>query len=438
MSKAAKMSIAILSILLIAAFVFAYWNFLQKESVERAKLAVEKQVEDFQNREKNYIVEKKQIEEKLKIIEAEKAELENRLNSFDKDMVSLNDKLKVVTKERNEWQKRVENLQKERDNLLVKIQEQSEPQVVYKYIERGAEEGGDHVGQETVKSDSAPMENSVRPDDESYWAQILKKKAELELEVERLSGEMSRNSVEVEDLKKKNSDLQLELSHLSREKEEIERKIKHGNDLADSLALELARAQNDIKFVDDRRLKLHDENISLREQIKELTSTKIALEKSIVQIQEERQDIAKKLRETEGVIQSRIDEIWEIKGNLEKTFKPSGTITDNNDRVDLPPIIIDAGDREPSAGVVSPDLSVNNEIVSSLTPGGSIVSVNEENNFVIIDVGGEGGVKLGDTLSVYRGTDYIAGLEVIQVRKDIAAADIKNRVSNLKIGDSVR
>jgi predicted nucleic acid-binding Zn-ribbon protein len=435
MSKAAKMSIGILSILLIAAFIFAYWNFLQKETAERGRLAVEKRVDDFQNREKNYIVEKKQLEERLKAVEAEKAELENRLNSFDKDMVSLNDKLKIAIKERTEWQKRVEGLQKERDNLLVKLQEPvAEPQIVYKYIERDAPETGDDVEKETTDAGAALPETVVRPDDESYWAQVFKKKAELELEVERLNNEMSHNSVEFEDLKKKNSDLQLELSRLGREKEEIERKIKQGNDLADSLALELARAQNDIKFMDNRRLSLHDENISLRGQIKELTSTKIALEKTIVQIQEEKQGVVKKLRETEGVIQSRIDEIWDIKGDLEKTFEPAAS-----DKIDLPAIVIDVDDPGPSAedvpvvpagDVVGPELSTG--------PGGNIVSVNEENNFVIIDVGGEKGIKLGDTLSVYRGTDYIAELEVIQVRKDIAAADIKNRVSNLKIGDSVR
>lgn len=69
---------------------------------------------------------------------------------------------------------------------------------------------------------------------------------------------------------------------------------------------------------------------------------------------------------------------------------------------------------------------------------GRIVSVNEENNFVIVDVGEEAGVGLGDALSVYRDSKYVAQLEVIQVRKDIAAADIKNQWTQVQVGDTIR
>ena len=41
-------------------------------------------------------------------------------------------------------------------------------------------------------------------------------------------------------------------------------------------------------------------------------------------------------------------------------------------------------------------------------------------------------------MNVYRGAEYVAGLEVIQVRKDIAAADIISKVVDIKIGDAVR
>jgi hypothetical protein len=41
-------------------------------------------------------------------------------------------------------------------------------------------------------------------------------------------------------------------------------------------------------------------------------------------------------------------------------------------------------------------------------------------------------------VNVYRGASYIAGLEVIQVRKDILAADIKNKMMTIEVGDSVK
>ena len=78
------------------------------------------------------------------------------------------------------------------------------------------------------------------------------------------------------------------------------------------------------------------------------------------------------------------------------------------------------------------------EIKAPVSVKGNIVSVNDENNFVIVNLGQDAGVKMGDKLNVYHGADYIAGLEVIQVRKDIAAADIKNKVKKIEVGDSVR
>jgi hypothetical protein len=68
----------------------------------------------------------------------------------------------------------------------------------------------------------------------------------------------------------------------------------------------------------------------------------------------------------------------------------------------------------------------------------AVISINETNNFVIVDLGEADGSRVGQTLKVYRGGNDIASLEVIQVRKDISAADIKNKSVQLKVGDIVR
>jgi hypothetical protein len=57
---------------------------------------------------------------------------------------------------------------------------------------------------------------------------------------------------------------------------------------------------------------------------------------------------------------------------------------------------------------------------------------------VIVDIGSNKGLKEGDVLNVYRGAEFIAGLEVIQVRRDIAAADIRNKILDIEVGDVVR
>ena len=48
------------------------------------------------------------------------------------------------------------------------------------------------------------------------------------------------------------------------------------------------------------------------------------------------------------------------------------------------------------------------------------------------------GIKVGDPLKVYRNGNHIGSVEVIQVRKDISAADIKQKSTAFKPGDTVK
>ena len=47
-------------------------------------------------------------------------------------------------------------------------------------------------------------------------------------------------------------------------------------------------------------------------------------------------------------------------------------------------------------------------------------------------------MSVGSVLKVYRDSRAIATLEVIQVRRDICAADIKDKSTELKVGDIVK
>ncbi len=416
MSKAAKLMLIFLGGALFLTLLYGAFVSIQKQQLAQSKVSLEQEIEQYAQREKKYIVDANAIKEQLATAEKARAEIEEKLKALEGvDLDSLNAQLDGLKKERDDWKAKVESLKKERDDLLVKLEEKPKEKIVYKYIE--PEE------QQTTTA-AAPV---VSGSEDLYWAQVLKEKTALELEVEKLKGKLAEGTVAVTELKKKNSDLQLELSQLVHQKEEIEREIKYGKDLSDSLSLELARAQNDKKFLNDRLMKINDENNGLREQIKQLTSTKIALEKSIVRIQDEKKSVEKKLMETENVIQGRIDEIWQIKKSLDQTIKPEAKAGSG---VELAPIVVSSAENPQNF----------EKAKNPNAPGidGNIVSVNKENNFVIIDIGENSGIKAGDTLNVYREAEYIAGLEVIQVRKDIAAADIISRVTDIQVGDAVR
>lgn len=423
MSQAAKQILTIfLGVSLVAALGFAFITVMDKDRLVKEKSALTKQIDDYQMRERNAGLELNNIKEQLAKVEKERDNLSSKINSVGGNIDDLGSKIKDLTRERDDLKNRFETAQKERDDLARKLEDKAQA-----LADANSKSAQLATGAVSTNA-NAPVERVVAPgssDDENYVAQILKDKVALQMELDGVKDELSKRALEVSELKKQNSDLQLEISKLNTDKESIAREIKYGSDLAKNLSIELARAQNDKQFVSDRLQKMIDENKNLHEQLKGLTATKIALEKSIVKLQGDKKQVEGRLMETEGVIQTRIDQIHVLKDSLEKDFKPSSR-NSKTGAVDLAPIVV-KGEGE-SIDVKDPGTNLK----------GSVVSINQENNFVIVNLGEDAGIKLGDKLNVYRGPDYIAGLEVIQVRKDISAADIKTKMSKIEVGDSVR
>jgi len=413
MSNVAKQIIIILVILLLGSAGMTVFISIQKSALEQEKVSLEERISQAEAQAKKMSGERQTLNDQLQDAQSTKSKLQKQFSD-------LNNQVSQLTGDRDNWKNQVETLRRERDELMVKLQEKPKEVIVEK---------------EVIKEIPAAASASVAVDgQDEYWASVLKEKASLELQIDELKNELSSATVGVEELKKTNSDLNMELSLLKSEKEEIARKIKYSEDLANTLSIDLAREKNDKRFLSDRQEKLREENLSLRSQVKEFSAAKIALEKSITRLKEDKQKIEQKLAETESVIQNRIDEVLEIKTSLDKKLRPSSsTSSPQSKEVELPPIIVSAS----SSGREMPSPAMGD---GGFRAGinGRVVSINEENNFIITDLGENAGVRIGDRVSVYRGEQYIAGVEIIQVRKDISAADIKQKGARIKVGDSVR
>ena len=158
---------------------------------------------------------------------------------------------------------------------------------------------------------------------------------------------------------------------------------------------------------------------------------KLDLEKTISRLIDQKDAMQKKLIETGSVIQSRIDDIWKIKEGLDKKLSENAPSSSASGSMELPPIIVNAPNNQQQAPPQAPVSGGKNQ--------GSIISINDANNFVIVDLGQENSsVNIGTILKVYRNSKEIATLEVIQIRRDICAGDIKDKSSELKVGDIVR
>ncbi len=458
MSKMIKQSILILGILVALSVAFAIIFYLQKQSAES-------RVSSLSNQITQYEVQERDLQKKLAGLQADSEKLRRDLGQRDgerddlmkksedarREVSRLMDDITKVQKERADWDGKLSNLRHERDELIRQVTELKNRPVTEKIVEKivyrdRPAASGDASGEGAVAgqagNDGASaavnggMPSGTSRENELYWAGILRQKAALELELRKSKEDLNNTNIQVAELKKGNTDLDMELGRIKNERDEIVRKIKYGEDLADNLSVELARARNEQKLSLDRAAQLVAENQQLRLDIKQLTTTKVALEKSIASLSDEKGAVEKKLVETENIIQNRIDEVWQIKKDIDTRFDGRGAKASTGE-VELAPIVVNKGDTVPSKPAPAQAKAASKSAQAKKLQG-SIVSVNEENNFVIVNLGEKSGINVGDAFRVYHNGAPIGAVEVIQVRQDISAADIRQKTAALAVGDIVR
>jgi len=160
--------------------------------------------------------------------------------------------------------------------------------------------------------------------DEEFWANLLKQKASLEIDITKLKDELSAKSIEIVELKQKNEELGLQVAR--------SRTTKKGSRPRSSIS-RIWSTVFPSSWRGPRMTKIHQrpgreiecENENLRQQMKQLVSVKNALEKSIVRLSQEKDKVEGKLGKTETLIQSKIDEIWEIKDDLDRSIRSANT-----------------------------------------------------------------------------------------------------------------
>lgn len=446
MSKAAKQSIFILILLIVGVLGFAGYTLFEKQKVEDAKVLVEEELEQTEMREAKQMKQVKELGKEVETLKAEKTELEQSLVAANKKSTDLQAQVEKVSQDRDKWKTRIDVITRERDLLTQKIatlnksigdtRKQLDQQLkfvknLHNQKSTSNVEAEAAASQKATSASKSRLPTNIPPaSDELYWARLLAEKAALEVQIEQMDEKLAQSSIEIVELKQQNEAIKLELSTLRSQSDELAQDIKYKGDMINNLSLELARTKNDKKYIADRMTKMQAENKSMRADMKRLVTAKSSLQKSIVRLTQDKNKVERELGSAESLIQSKIDEIWEIKDSLDRSFKETANlIPSTSNQVDLPPIMIRPNVVE--AKTISIDES---------EPGyfGKVVSVNEDNNFVIIDIGEATGIQLGEDVSVYRDSKYVARLEVIQVRKDISAADIKDQWSKIKIGDTVR
>lgn len=360
-----------------------------RKAAELARDALKEENASLSKKVKESIKEKKEIEEKLGAL---KGELDKLTKEKD-DLASLRDEL----------QKQYEALVKERDAMQEKLKGQI-----------GEARGG--------------IADSASSREESYWARVIKEKTDLSVQVDSLRSELERLRIANEQLKRDKDSLELDLKNLNRDKETLEQQVKG----MDSISIDLVREKNAKMKVQDDLAAIKRENSSLRRQLRYLGSRKTYLENKLQKLQEDKESLQRQFDEMGTLLESKMYQMGDVKEKLKaiRSGEELETSEPKKDSVELPPIVVRPGSEMPASAA---------RASSSDTQGiGRILEVNRESKFVVIDLGEDYGLKIGDVFRVYRSGKLVGTIEVVQARKGITACDIKEEKTPIKVGDIIK
>ena len=339
--------------------------------------------------------------------------LASSLRGYESKITSLNKDFEDVTRQKEELQKKYEEANSTKEELIKKLKEQS---VDSESSVPSRQEGF-----------SAPQTN------DAYWADVLKAKGELELQLKTLRDNLKTTQIANEQAQREKNIVELDLNNLKRENADLKRQFDYNQKLMDSLAQELVREKNDKTQIQDSYKTTKNENAMLGRELQSLNARKVGLEKRVQELQEGKSELERRLSEMEVMLTEGVTQIGGLKqriDNIKDAKAQSANKQERKDSVELPAIVVRPQNPDDS----TPVKTGNDASAGS----GKVLGVNRDNNFVIIDLGQDAGLKTGDILKVYRGDRAIAGIEAIQIRRNISACDIKREAEQIKIGDVVR
>lgn len=202
------------------------------------------------------------------------------------------------------------------------------------------------------------------------------------------------------------STLRSELAEVKKQKELLEQKQVDAEGKIESLIQELDLAEG-------VRDEVKKENRGLKESVETLTKEKQAVLDEVAKKEQEAQQRVGELQEQLESALERNKTLEEKTGQLEKEFNElKAQLMAYEDPVDE------------DVEAVTDDVELPKIVVSGGGQGqGQIVSVDQDAEFVIVNLGERQGVAVDATLSVFDGESYLGDITVTKVLPEMSAAD---------------
>jgi len=379
----------------------------------------------------------KQTQDALSRTEEARKALQSDLDSLKGQHQALTDKVRNLTNEVEDLTGEKQKLQndlaatdKEREMLKSEI---GKLNTNLAQAQAAVEQAKSRVIPEPAAKPQAPVEPA---DSNEYWAGVLKEKVNLEMKLGNLERQLAQTRLSSEKIEREKGDIGGEIDVLKRENAELKQELEYNKKMIDGLTLDLAMEKSNSYEIKKSLGGLKTENAELRERFRSVAARKEDLSAQLAELKAKNDELENSLDKMQVMVKEKLRQVDSIKSDFSTLDREADRIgrpapaarvqqAERRDAVTLPAIVI-----RPDGSQMKKEAAA-----SAVADAASVVSVNKDNNFVIINHGNAQGVKLGDSLQVYDGQNQLAGeLEIIQVRENIAAADIKKELQPLKVG----
>lgn len=178
-----------------------------------------------------------------------------------------------------------------------------------------------------------------------------------------------------------------------------EEKTKQADQQIDAL-------MNDVEVEKGLKEEIKKEKTSLQQKLDEAIKAKETLVTELSTHQQKIADLEEKLKEQEKICQE-----------TEKSLSA-------NDFIETP---LPSSSLDPAT--VSPAVVIPIDQI----PEGQVLSINQSNNFIVLNRGSQQGITTGLVMSLYHGDKYLGDVQVSRVQTDMSVADILPPLTSKKI-----
>ncbi|MGE5307944.1 MAG: hypothetical protein ACM3OC_02530 [Deltaproteobacteria bacterium] len=375
----------------------------------------------------------KQAESDKEALAGQLNPLREQYNTLKEKYNTLNGQIDSLNAEKQKLQTTVDGFTRDKDALMAQIgQLNSNLSQANQALESARSQL--KKGLEIVQASPEPTRTPAPGDVSEYWAGVLKQKATLEMKLDDVNREFANIRLSGERLQREKNDVEQELASVTRDRDDLKRELEYNKKMIDGLTLELATEKNN-SFEIKRGIKaLKDENSMLKYRLRSVSERKEELEGSLGELKAKNAELETSVDKMQVFVKEKIQQVDSFREEFSSPKQEARAEEQKPQQraaaVNLPPIVI-----RPEGVPQALKRDIDQQVETIRKSEASILAVNKENNFVILSQGKAQGIKAGDSFTVYDTRNQPAGeVEVIQVRDNIAAADIKKEIEPFKAG----